>query len=75
MTRPGFARRVPLSRNPLTTAWLLVRRLLLLREARLMEEHAWNLEHTARAAPRYARVYHQRAAALRDDVRELEEQL
>ena len=75
MTRPGVARRVPLWRNPLTTAWLLLRRELLRRELRLMREHAWKLERMGRAAPRYARVYHQNADALRDELRDLEEQL
>ncbi len=69
------ARRVPTWRNPLVIAWLLLRREILRREARLMAEHAWQLEHTARAAPRYARVYHAKAAALRDEVRDIEEQL
>lgn len=66
------ARRIPLTRSPLGWLLLSIRLALARREERLMAEHAWSLERTARAAPRYARVYHRRAAALRDRVRELE---
>ena len=74
-TRPGFARRVPLVRNPLTTMWLLVRRGLLRHAIREADDHARDMDVTGRMAPRVARIYRAKAEQLREELRELEQQL
>lgn len=69
------ARRIPLSRNPLTTLWLLTRRRLLTMAIREADDHARDMEVTGRMAPRVARIYRAKAETLRAELRELEQQL
>ena len=69
------ARRIRLHTNPLTQLWLLARRRLLRMAIREAEDHARDLELTARMAPRVARIYQAKAEGLRTELRELEQQL